>query len=413
MPSVLFAHDNFPAQFGGLGQFLAQKGWTVLFATHNEIAKPGELTPITKGFAVARVHKPTEMSENGHSYLRGTEKAIRNGQAFAKTAINLKNSGFTPDVVMAHSGWGSGSFVKIAWPDAKLIQYLEWWYNIPAVDVPEDPSLTEIQVMDQKARALVRNLPFMLDMQQTHCIVAPTQFQASQVPKEIKTPIIVQHDGVDCTIHHPRQSGDPLFTWDGLPDDAQIVTFATRGMEPSRGFPTFMEACSKLQKRHKDVHIVIAGEPTVHYSKAPAEGYKNWKEKALAELEFDLDRLHFTGRLPRHEYAKLLQRSDAHTYLTRPFVLSWSFIEAMATGAPLIATDVAPVCEALGERDCARLVPLEDAEAVTTEMLWCLENPQEAKAMGHRAYLQAKSRYDKQKTMAALEQILLDAIAAP
>jgi glycosyltransferase involved in cell wall biosynthesis len=413
MPSVLFAHDNFPAQFGGLGQFLAQKGWNVVFMTQNEIAKTEEVTPIYKGYGLVRASKPTKMSENGHSYLGGTEKAIRNGQGFAKTAINLKAGGFTPDVIMAHSGWGSGSFLKVAWPEAKFIQYLEWWYNIPAVDVPEDPSLTEIQVMDQKARALVRNLPFMLDMQQAHCIVAPTHFQASQIPKEIRTPVIVQHDGVDCDMHRPRENSDPLFTWDGLPDEAQIVTFATRGMEPSRGFPTFMEACEKLQKRHKDVHVVIAGEPTVHYSKAPADGYENWKEKALAELEFDMDRLHFTGRLARPEYAKLLQRSDAHTYLTRPFVLSWSFIEAMATGAPLIATDVGPICEALGQRDCARLVPLDDSEAVVSQMLWCLENPKEAKAMGQRAFQQARARYDKRKTMLALEKILLDAITAP
>jgi len=410
VPSILFLHENYPAQFGVLADRLARKGWDVVFGTQKKGLEPGSLKTLPSGVRLVRYARKRDAHKSTHEYLTGTENAILNGQGFARMGVSLAKTGFKPDIVVAHSGWGSGSFAKVVWPDAKFVQYLEWWYSYPPVDtIPGAKSKRPAE--DQHARTLVRNLPFMLDFQQADLVIAPTAFQAELAPDFVRSKMIIQHDGVDCELFSPHRGDAPAFTFEGLPDDAPIVTFATRGMEPTRGFPTFMEAASALQKARPDVHIVVAGNTTTHYGGLPA-GYESWKDKALEDHDFDHDRLHFTGLMPKRVYAGLLKRSNAHTYLSVPFVLSWSIIEAMACGAPMIVTDVASIREAVEGPDKARIVPLADAKALEREMAWCLDHPEEARAMGARARERALSVYDAETCHAAFEATYLELMGA-
>ncbi len=402
MPSILFLHENYPAQFGAIAGHLASNGWTVVFGTARENFEVEKIHKQPNGVSVIRYQRSRDPREDTHRYLVGTEKAVLNGQGFARAGAMLKKSGFKPDVIVAHSGWGSGSFAKVIWPNARLVQYLEWWYRYPYVDAPAGQVVAWNP--DDAARTMVRNLPFMLDFQQADLVIVPTQFQAEQTPDFVRQKLRVQHDGVDCEIFRPLEDGEDPFTWDGLPEDARILTFATRGMEPTRGFPTFMEAAANLLAKREDLHVVIAGGEKAHYGGLP-DGFKSWKDKALADHDFDLDRVHFTGLLPKSRYRQLLQRSDAHVYQTRPFVLSWSMIEAMAVGCPMVASDVAPVREAAGSDDTVRLVAPENAQAVIEAAGWCLDNSTDAKAMGLRARARAVQAYDRKTCHSALEQV--------
>jgi len=406
VPSILFLHENYPAQFGALADYLAGTGWQVVFGTQKEGLDPGSTKHLASGVRVVRYARARDPNVETHPYLQGTERAILNGQGFARLGISLKNAGFMPDIIVAHSGWGSGSFAKVVFPEARLVQYLEWWYRYPPVDaIPDLPSQRPAE--DQHARALTRNLPFFLDFQQADLLVTPTEFQASQFPDFMKSRLVVQHDGVDFDLLAGAvDAGDP-FSAEGLPEDAPVVTFATRGMEPTRGFPTFMAAAARVQGARPDAHIVVAGNDTIHYGPKP-NGFQSWKEKALAEHEFAQDRLHFTGLLQKPEYAKLLRRTNAHAYLTLPFVLSWSMIEAMGAGAPIVASDVAPVREVLEADTFAKFVPTQDVEALTQALLWCLENPDAARNMGARAQAHAMTRYDRATCHAAWARLLND-----
>ncbi|MFK7750930.1 MAG: glycosyltransferase [Sedimentitalea sp.] len=400
MPSILFIHENFPAQFGGIASHLAGQGWTVIYATAHEHFVEGRLHRRPQGYDVLRYKRGRETRNDSHRYLVGTERAVLNGQGLARAAYSLKATGFEPDVIVAHSGWGSGSFAKIVWPNAPLIQYLEWWYNWPGTDtLPEESSGTS---EDNSARTLARNLPFLLDFQQAAKVWMPTHFQAKQVPDFVRDNTIVQHDGVNCDIFRPAIAEDKRFSIRNLPNEAPIATFATRGMEPMRGFPTFMAAAAKLQSEHKDLHIVVAGGDKTHYGRKP-KGSKSWKQHALKVHDFDPKRLHFTGLLPKPTYTKLLQRTQAHVYLTRPFVLSWSLIEAAATACPLVVGDVAPVREALPDDDLAKFVPLDDHEALSDGVDWCLKNQKKAHAMGLRARKTICERYHQPISFDALE----------
>ena len=239
---ILFIHENYPAQFGALGQYMAEQGWDVMFATaakgiaQDEVKRVGDVR-----VAGYRAHR--EPHESTHNYLRVTEKAILNGQGFARLAVKLRNSGFTPDIVMAHSGWGSGTFTKAIWPETKFIQYLEWWYEHPARDsVTQEQD--EVQAENKRAKTFSRNLPFLLDWAYADGLLVPTQFQADGVPEKMRDGMLVMHDGVDTEMFSPQPDVDLSFLKSAPPPDVPVITYATRGMEPYRGFTQFMEALS-------------------------------------------------------------------------------------------------------------------------------------------------------------------------
>lgn len=389
MPTILFVHQNFPAQFGGIGAYLVRHGWRVFFASAAEELPKGET--MIEGMHVLKFGAAREPAESTHRYLRGTEKATLNAQGFCRLALGLKSAGVSPDLVVAHSGWGSGSLSKVVWPDCKFIQYLEWWYNFPPVDVGVSKDNPE----DQHAFTLHRNLPFLLDAQSSDRVLVPTQYQADQIPQRIMPPIDVFHDGVDCAFYHPEGDGDAPFDWEGLPEDARIVTYATRGKEPMRGFPEFMEALSIMQQKDPDLHCVIAGADTIHYSRRLPEG-ETYKDIALKAHEFDLGRVHFTGRLPRSRYAALLRRSNAHVYLSRPFVPSWSLVEAMASGCPLVISNTPGVTEIAPDETIAMRAPLDQPNRIAAAALELIDSPSRARRMGKRARKHAETHYASQ-----------------
>ncbi|MEM6311593.1 MAG: glycosyltransferase [Pseudomonadota bacterium] len=408
MPSILFVHENYPAQFGAIADFLAARGWQVVYATQNQNVEIGKPHITKAGVRVVRYARNRDVHDKTHKYLRNSEMAVLNGQGFARLGAALKQSGFSPDLVVAHSGWGSGSFAKVIWPETKFIQYLEWWYNYPIIDAgPEDGPITD--PLDKHARTHARNLPFFLDFQQADGVWAPTKFQADRFPDFVRAKTHVQHDGISCELFRPLQDDDRKLDIEGVPDDAPIITFTTRGMEPMRGFPTFMSAASKVLQSRSDAHVVIAGNDTIHYGRKP-DGYDTWKAKALAEITFPKDRLHFTGLMRKSEYARLLRRTNAHVYLTRPFVLSWSLIEAMASAAPIICSDVAPVREAIGDDLAARFVPNHDPDAVSDAVLACLGDANGAQKMGQRARQLALDTFDVRVCFRALETLFHNTI---
>ncbi|MEM9522643.1 MAG: glycosyltransferase [Pseudomonadota bacterium] len=389
-PRILFVHQNYPGQFRGIGLYLRDRGWDVLFATAHEHARDGKITVNSDGLRVFGYRARREPSETVSRYLRPMEKAVINGQAFAGGAVKLRRHGYVPDIICAHSGWGSASFAKVIWPDVRFVQYLEWWYGYPPRD--RDPRAELKNAEDKWAATLCRNLPFLLDAQTADAILVPTAYQAMDIPEFLLPKLTVLHDGADCDFFSPGKPGQRTWLRDLVGDDTPLVTYATRGMEPMRGFPEFMAAWARVQNTHPRAHCVIAGNDSVHYEGDLSEG-DSWKKRALAAHEFDMERLHFTGLLPRARYRELLRRTDCHAYLTRPFVLSWSLIDAMACAAPLVVSDVEPVREALPRRDMAKAVDHHDISALARAIMWMLDNPEAACRMGRRAAGHARATY--------------------
>lgn len=355
-PRILFVHDNFPAQFGALGRWLAGRGWDVAFATAARGADAG-------GLPILRYAPHRAPSGETHPYAQPMDRAALRAQAFVRTALAARREGYRPDIVMAHSGWGAGMFAKDVFPEAAFVAYVEWWYSHPGPDVRFLAAMEGRAVaasIEAPMHERARNAPIAMDLASADAAVCPTAYQAAQFPAVFRDLIAVEHDGVDTDFYAPGPwSGGRL---DGLiSPDARVVTYATRGMEPHRGFPQFMAALPAILADPKAV-AVIAGENRVAYG-GDALRRVDWKARALAEVDVDPARVHFVGSLPRPDYLRLLRRSDAHVYLTVPFVLSWSMLEAMSCGCALVLSDTAPVRE-FADADAAALVDMTDPGAI-------------------------------------------------
>ncbi len=385
--TILFIHQNYPAQFGFLANYLAKKEWNVYFATGKDGFERGAQREID-GVKIIGFERHRERGEKTHRYVKELETAVLNAQGFANIGVKMRRSNINPDVVVAHSGWGSGSFCKAVWPDTKYIQYLEWWYEYPPRDQPnsvQDPKMAP----HKRADVIGRNLCFMMDFQSADAVWAPTYYQSENFPDYIKNNLRVAFDGVDTEFFAP-QDLDRDFTFGDttIGKDKLLLTYATRGMEPQRGFMQFMEALSKLQSKRKDFETVIAGEDNVHYSDKLPKG-DSYRKRALDQFEYDHDRLHFVGRLPLPSYRDLLTRSNAHVYLSKPFVISWSYFESASAASPLIVSDGPNSREVLPSDDMAKYVDMNDVDALAQAMDDVLNNQQKAREMGQaaRAYI--------------------------
>lgn len=389
-PKILFVHTNFPAQFGFLGQRLAEAGWQTSFAT----ARKGVKSRIFKMIEFEDGRAPTH---GLHPYLVNTERAVIKGQMAARAFLAARREGFAPDIVMAHSGWGAGLFAKDLWPSTVFIPYLEWWYNYPPVDSSFLNGFTDD--VDDRLRQRIRNTPLATDIVTADAALAPTRYQAAQFPDKLRQFITVIHDGVDTVTHAPAATRPESIGALDLTQMPEIVTYATRGMEPQRGFPEFMRALEILQKARPQLHALIVGEDRVAYGRKLPEG-ESWKSRMLAECDLDQSRVHFTGHLPRADYLRVLQASDVHVYLTVPFVLSWSMLEAMSAGCTLVAADVDPVREFAVDGETARLVDFHSPAAIAESVAGLLEDRETARRLSAAARAHIVENYPLDRVFA-------------
>lgn len=364
----LFSHRNFPAQFRHILLELAQDPTNeivFLTGTQNNVEIKG-----VKKF----VYKlKREVPKNCHRYLRQYEEAIIHGQAAAEAAINLRFQGFIPDVIYAHS-WGNSMFLKDVFPDTPQLNYCEWYYNAKDADIGFNG---EIVNEDRLALTKCKNAQLLIDLVNCDKGICPTQWQKNQIPNEFHNKIEVIHDGIDTDYFVPDKNAVLKIPNTNIELSAkdEILTYATRGMEPYRGFPQFMEIAEKLLKLRPNLHVVIGGEDRVCYGPKPKN--TTYKEIMLNKLDLDMNRVHFTGGLPYGEYRKLLQISSVHVYLTYPFILSWSLLEAMSTGCSIVASKTAPVEEVIKHNENGLLVDFYDIDGFVEQINYLLDNPQE------------------------------------
>jgi glycosyltransferase involved in cell wall biosynthesis len=389
---ILFLHSNFPAQFRHLAVALSKdRNNQVIFGTARQ---EGEIPGVYK-VIYAQSRKPRKET---HHYVKPLEDAVLQGQAVYRVLDKLKQDGFVPDVVYGHSGWGPTLFVKDIFPQAKLLCYFEWFYRSQGSDVDFDPN--EPLTPDDKLRIRIKNTPILTDLYSCDAGLCPTSWQMQQFPPEYKGKIHVLHDGIDTSYFFPKQGEKlvlPAINLD-LSEAKEIVTYVSRGMEPYRGFPQFMEAVSLLQKRRKKCHFVVIGEDRVAYGRRLPHG-KTFKRLMLEKFDFDLSRLHFTGRLPYSQYLQVLRTSSAHVYLTRPFVLSWSMLEAMSTGCLVFASNTPPVTEMIQDSVNGILVDFFSPQEIANRVEEALVSPDQMASIREKARQTILEKYDLAKLL--------------
>jgi glycosyltransferase involved in cell wall biosynthesis len=395
--NILFIHQNFPGQF----KFLAP---ALVSQDHNVVAMTMQMTEAKawQGVKLVPYTANRGTTPNVHPWVSDFETKTIRGEACFKAALKMNAAGFTPDVIIAHHGWGESLFLKEVWPKAKLTIYCEFFYHPHGADVGFDPEFPPTDPGDA-CRLRLKNLNNLLHFEVADAGISPTHWQASTFPEPFRSKITVVHDGIDTVAVAPNPA--VKLTLNGnlhLTLQDEVITFVNRNLEPYRGYHVFMRALPELLKRRPNARVLIVGADDVSYGARPTlkeNGGTKWKDIFAAEVrgqisDADWSRVHFLGHVAYQHFIPLLQLSTVHVYLTYPFVLSWSLLESMSAGCAIVASDTQPLHEAIAHNETGRLVNFFDAKALAQEVCYLLDNPAERARLGANARQFAQINYD-------------------
>jgi glycosyltransferase involved in cell wall biosynthesis len=403
----LFVHQNFPGQYRHLVRKLADDPANqVYFITqpnNNEM----------RGVRKLVYDRPNLEGRSCHPYVVDLDASVRNGVAVSEVCRALLQRNLTPDIVIGHNGWGEMLFIKEVYPDTPILSYFEFYYHAYNVDLGFDPEYPGTEW--DRFRLRTKNAINLLGLDVADWGNAPTEWQRSVHPPEFRSRISVVHEGVDTDTVVPDPGA--YVTLGGarrvLSRADEVVTYVARNLEPYRGFHIFMRAAAELLRRRPNVRIVIVGGDEVSYG-APAPPGDSYRRIALRELppDTDLGRIHFLGQVPYKHYLKILQISSVHVYLTYPFVLSWSFIEAMAAGCAIVGSSTPPVMEVLEDGVNGLSVDFFSPTRIADRVETLLDDEGKRRALGQAARDLAISKFDLHKvTLPKWTQLIDDIIA--
>jgi glycosyltransferase involved in cell wall biosynthesis len=391
---ILFVHQNFPGQYRHLAPALADDpdNEVVAIGDQANLHRALGLHPHIRLFAYP---SPQGAGAEIHHYLRSTESSVRRGQAVARAVLELKNQGFTPDVICAHPGWGEALFLRDVFPVAKLVLYLEFYYRTQGSDMNFDPEFPTS--FDDGCCIRLRNTTQLLSLESADVGISPTHWQRAQYPAMVQDRISVIHDGVNTDIVCPGRVEDFQLPCGGgtLQSGDEVITYVARNLEPYRGIHNFLRALPDVLEARPRAQVLIVGGNEVSYGRA-APGGQTFRSIYMKEVagRIDASRIHFLGRLPYASYLQVLRLSSVHVYLTYPFVLSWSMLEAMSCGCLLIASSTAPVQEVLQHEYNGLLVDFHAPQSLAKTVIHALKNPQETAPLRQQATLDMQSRFD-------------------
>lgn len=388
----LFVHQNFPGQYLHLARHLAaQPGNEVVCLSQRRDA----VIPGVRHIVYQAARGPRKET---HHYLRGTEAGVLNAQAVARAAMQLRKSGFVPDIMLGHNGWGEIWYLKDVFPQTPLLGYFEFFYRMQGADVGFDPA--HRLTVDTAPRIRTKNLGNLLGLDAVDLGQCPTQWQKSVYPARYHGLLEVVHEGIDSDTVKPDAQA-VLELGQGalrLTAGEEIVTYVARNLEPYRGFPSFMRSLPAILAARPRAKVIIVGGNQTSYG-SPLPNGQSYKQALLDELgdAIDPQRVHFLGKVPDAIFLRLLQVSAVHVYLTYPFVLSWSMLEAMAAGCLLVASKTAPVEEVITDGSNGWLVDFFSPEAIAERVIAGLAKPGGWQAMRQAARQTIVERYDLQR----------------
>jgi glycosyltransferase involved in cell wall biosynthesis len=389
--NVLFVHNNFPAQFRHIAPALARDPNIKVAAVGSGNSRPVNNVRLLK-YDLSNIDVSLT-----HPFARRFDLECYRAEEVLYLLSTLSSSGFVPDVIVAHPGWGETLPLRTIFPHARIVLYCEFFYAAHGRDVGFDAEFPQPGA-DGHVGIHLKNAASLLGLAECDIGVSPTVWQRSTFPKEYQGKIRVMHEGVDTSIAKPAPGAVVrLASGRELRRTDEVVTFVARNLEPLRGCHIFMRALPHVLKERPRARVLVIGGDQTYYGAPPPAG-KTWKSIFLDEVgdRIDMERVHFTGPLPYHDYLKALQISSAHVYLTYPFVLSWSLIEALSVGCVVIGSDTAPVREVInGENGI--LVPFFDVHTLAEKIVEALAQPRRFKSMRAQARRTALAQFDLER----------------
>jgi glycosyltransferase involved in cell wall biosynthesis len=402
--NFLFVHNNFPAQYQHIVRALAGNPKVRIAAIGSSTSREMDGVRHLK-YSLNNV----DVSAS-HPFARRFDMECHRGEQVLYALSSLASSGFVPDIIMAHPGWGETLPLRIIFPNARILLYCEFFYGMQGRDVGFDPEFPQTGA-DGNVALHLKNASSLLALTDCDFGISPTNWQRSTYPKEYQDKITVIHEGIDVDFVKP----DPdavlrLPSGREFRRSDEVVTFVARNLEPLRGYHQFMRALSRIMAARPQAQIIVIGGDGTSYGALPPQE-KTWRSLFFDEIaeHIDRDRIHFVGRLPYSDYLSALQISSAHVYLTYPFVLSWSLLEALSAGCLVIGSDTAPVREVLNNQN-GLLVPFFDNEQLSERVIEALAFPYRFGSLRTQARQTILDQYDRTriclpKVMAFIQKV--------
>ncbi len=384
---VLFVHQNFPGQFPHLAAELAARGH--------------EITVITRATNPRKLPYPTyryKFDEPDYAFIGNQyPKMAQRGAMVSGLAARMRQEkGYVPDVIVGHCGWGETLFLKEVWPEANLLIYSEFFYQTRGLDVGFDPEFQDNR-LERRIRVLAHQAHIAHAFMSADAALSPTQWQADAHPEVLRDRITVIHDGVDTDRICPDEAATVVLRG-GLPNLSfgdEILTFVSRKLEPYRGYHSFMRALPKVLAARPNARVLILGENGRGYGPIRG-GTEGWRDEFFEPLKGtpEGERVHFLDRVTYDDYLVVLRVARVHCYLTYPFVLSWSMLEAMSAGVHLVASATPPVQEVVQDGENGTLVDFFDTDDIAEALIAGLANPKANEALRQAARKTAQDRFD-------------------
>ena len=399
---VLFVHQNFPAQFGHLASRLVKRhGFRCTFVSERPAGKVDGVRLIqykVKGRATKRSHPCSRTFENCTWHAHAVYTALK------------AHPEITPDLIVGHSGFGSTLFLADLY-GCPIINYFEYYYRSRDSDLDFRPDQPVLQRDVLRVRA--RNAMILCDLQTCTAGYSPTEWQRSLFPQEYQSKIRTIFDGIDREFWYRRKV--PRFIGDReIPAGTRIVTYVSRGFESIRGFDIFMRVAKRICAEREDVIFVVVGTDRVCYGDDLRRcKAKSFLKHVLAQDKYDLKRFIFTGPILESQLVELFSLSDLHFYLTVPFVLSWSLMNALAVGCTVLASDTAPVREVIRHGHNGLLAGFFDVDEFTRQALRVLDAPAEFRPLGRAGTRLIDKKYSLAKTLPQMVKFFRETVAQP
>lgn len=391
--NLLVIHQNFPAQYRHIALHLAREPGNTVVAVGRETA--GKVAGVRR--LLYRFGDLPERSK--HALVADFESRVTYGDAVRKALLEARRRGFVPDVICAHPGWGEALFVKDVYPDVPRLDYCEFYYHGQGADVNFDPRYPSSD--HDLARIRAKNAALLLSLESCDHGVSPTHWQHSQFPEPLRSKIDVIHDGIDTRVVKPLPDAKlTLPNGETVGRNDELVTYVARNLEPYRGFPNLVRAVKLILERRPNARVVIVGGDEVSYGRRLPEG-RTYRQQMLEEVPLDPDRVHFLGRIPYADYLKVIQASTVHLYLTVPFVLSWSMLEAMAAGCVVVGSATPPVAEVIEDGRNGFLADFFSPEQFADRVDEVLDHPERMAAIRDAARRTVLDRYDLERCLPA------------
>lgn len=402
---ILLIHKGFPGQFKHLTSYLQRQGHEISAISKSNKVSLGD-NYIT--YSQYSIHKGNSPDTN--QFCQEFETKVIRGEAVARCANTLKNDGYSPDLILGHPGWGEMLFLKDIWPKCPQIHYVEFFYGVPGTDNDFIESIQRPLSWEEKAKTRMKNAHLLSNMNSMTVGLTPTIFQHSLLPEWVKVRTHIIHDGIDTHWLSPDHTASIIFKngfilRSGMP----IVTFINRTFEPYRGITVFLESIKELQRVHSSFHTVLVGEdtPFVSYGAKRTDGI-GWLSALKKEYGDSLDwsRIHPVGRVTHSQLRSIYQCSAAHVYLSYPFVLSWSMLEAMSCECLVIGSDTIPVKELIQDGKNGLLVPFSDTQQLKDKIYQALLNPSKYSGIRKEARKTISNNYDLKNCLKAQVSLL-------